>query len=152
MILSTSSVPLAVLDTNVVVYAHDQESPHHAVTSQLLRSAEAATANLCVTPQILSEFYAVITSPKRVTRPRSPEEALAAIERVLAYPGMTLLPTPADLVKRWMDLVRSHPVTRQHVFDVQLVATMLGNGVRRIYTFNRGDFERFEQIDVLSPR
>jgi predicted nucleic acid-binding protein len=32
-----------------------------------------------------------------------------------------------------------------------LVATMLGNGVRTIYTFNREHFERFDEIDVLTP-
>jgi predicted nucleic acid-binding protein len=37
------------------------------------------------------------------------------------------------------------------IFDLQLVATMLANGVRRIYTFNRSDFEVFEELMVLAP-
>jgi len=37
------------------------------------------------------------------------------------------------------------------IFDLQLVATMLANGIRRIYTYNRGDFERSTEIDVLTP-
>jgi predicted nucleic acid-binding protein len=44
-----------------------------------------------------------------------------------------------------------HPVARQCVFDVQLVATMLANGVRRIYTFNMKDFELFPEIHVIEP-
>jgi len=43
------------------------------------------------------------------------------------------------------------PLTRGAVFDLQLLATMLGNGVRTIYTFNRQHFERFVEIDVLTP-
>jgi hypothetical protein len=31
------------------------------------------------------------------------------------------------------------------------VAAMLGNGVRRIYTFNRTHFEAFPEIEVLTP-
>ncbi len=37
------------------------------------------------------------------------------------------------------------------IFDVQLAATMLANGVRRIHTFNRSDFERFPDLEVLTP-
>jgi len=66
-------------------------------------------------------------------------------------PGMTLLPTPADLVARWTNLARQHAVTRGAIFDLQLVAAMLGNEVRRIYTFDTEDFERFSELEVLTP-
>jgi hypothetical protein len=66
-------------------------------------------------------------------------------------PGLTLLPFPLDLVSRWTALLREHPVSGRKIFDVQLVATLLANGVRRLYTFNRIDFELFTEIDVLTP-
>lgn len=103
-----------------------------------------------MTSQILAEFFAIVTSTKRVAQPRSPEEAASAVERLLQMPGLALLPTPADIVVRWLDLVRQCPVTQQRIFDLQLVATMLGNGVNRIYTFNRSDFEGLPGITVLS--
>jgi predicted nucleic acid-binding protein len=37
------------------------------------------------------------------------------------------------------------------VFDLQLAATTIENGVRRIYTYNRADFETVEELDVLTP-
>ena len=61
------------------------------------------------------------------------------------------MPVPVDVVDRWTDLVRRHPVTGRKIFDVQLVATMLGNGVKKIYTFNVTDFEPFADIEVLVP-
>jgi toxin-antitoxin system PIN domain toxin len=152
MTTSTSSGTLCLVDTNVIVHAHDQDSPHHGPAKRLLSRADAPDAALCVTPQILAEFFAVVTNPKRVARPRSPEDALSAIEWILQRPGVTLLPVPTDVVSRWIDLVRRFPVTRQRIFDLQLVATMLGNGVTRLYTFNRADFEHFPQIEVLTPQ
>jgi predicted nucleic acid-binding protein len=98
MTTSTSSAELSVLDTNVLVYAHDQDSAYHQAAARLLANANDSDAGLCVTPQTLAEFFAVITSPKRVTNPRSAEEAVLAIERLLLYPGITLLPVPADVV------------------------------------------------------
>jgi hypothetical protein len=53
------------------------------------------------------------------------------------------LTTPLDVVDRWVALLRQHPVTGRQVFDAQLVAAMLGNGMTRLYTFNRTDFECF---------
>jgi predicted nucleic acid-binding protein len=47
--------------------------------------------------------------------------------------------------------VRREPVRAGRVFDVQLAATMVTNGVRRIHTFNRSDFERFADFEVLTP-
>ncbi|MDQ3774706.1 MAG: hypothetical protein M3461_10270 [Pseudomonadota bacterium] len=66
----------------------------------------------CITPQVLAEFYAVVTHPKRVTLPKSPEEALNAIAGFLAMPGMLLLLIPPDIVSRWMELVRPRSCSR----------------------------------------
>lgn len=151
MATSTNSAALSVLDTNVLVYAHDQDSPHHEATARLLHMADDPDAGLCVTPQTLAEFFAVVTSPKRVNHPRSAEEAVLAIEQLLLRPGITVLPVPADVVVRWMALVRRSPVTRQRVFDLQLAATMLGNGVTRLYTFNPSDFASIGDLELLTP-
>jgi hypothetical protein len=43
----------------------------------------------------------------------------------------------------WIRLLGRHAVEGAGVFDLQIVATMLANGVQRIYTFNPGDFQVF---------
>ena len=74
-----------------------------------------------------------------------------AIEHLLLYPGITLLPVPADVVARWMDLVRRSPVTQQRIFDMQLAASILGNGVTRLYTFNPDDFKTITDLELRVP-
>ena len=142
---------LALVDTNVLVYAFHRESEHHAACRTLLDQAQNGQIVLCITSQVLAEFYAIVTDPRRVAVPRQPEEALRAIGAVLAMPGLTLLPVPGDVVTRWAALVRRHPVTGGAIFDAQLAATMLGHGVLRLYTFDRSHFERFEELEVLTP-
>jgi predicted nucleic acid-binding protein len=46
-------------------------------------------------------------------------------------------------------LLQKYPVTGYSVFDIQLLATILGNGIDKIYTFDRKHFERFSEIQVL---
>jgi len=141
----------ALLDTNVLIYALDPNSEFHPASRHLLERARGNDAGLCVTPQVLAEFYAVVTDRRRVPQARQPVETLDAIEQILSLPGITLLPTPVDIVNRWMELARRYPVSGQLIFDLQLAATMLAYDVRRVYTYNRVDFERFEEIMVLTP-
>jgi predicted nucleic acid-binding protein len=42
-------------------------------------------------------------------------------------------------------------VTGGAVFDLQLAATMLANGVNRIYTYNTGDFDLFKELAGSEP-
>lgn len=142
---------LVMLDTNVLVYAFYQDAPQHPAAFRILDQAQNEDAFLCVTPQVLAEFYSVITTPRRVSSPFTPQEALQEVNNIRTLPGMTVLPVPVDVVDRWTDLVRRHPVTGRKIFDVQLIATMLGNGVKKIYTFNVADFEPFADIEVLVP-
>jgi toxin-antitoxin system PIN domain toxin len=148
--MATSDSP-ALVDTNVLVYALLPDVSEHTASRALLDRAQNGDAALCVTPQVFAEFYAVVTDSRRVTVPRQPAEALDAIRKYLALPGLRLLPVPDDVVTRWVKLVEDHPVKRGGVFDRQLAATMLGNGVTRIYTYNRPDFEVLEGIQVLTP-
>jgi predicted nucleic acid-binding protein len=48
-------------------------------------------------------------------------------------------------------LLGRHAVEGAGVFDLQIVATMLANGVQRIYTFNPGDFQVFAELTVVAP-
>jgi len=139
------------LDANVLVYAADTGAPQHAISDALIKTARDAATVLYLTSQVLCEFYSVVTNRRRSAAPYSPTEALEAISAVLALPGIRLLPTPARAVAGWMSLLQRHPVTGHNVFDLQLVATMLANDVRQIYTFNTGDFEVFPELTVIAP-
>jgi toxin-antitoxin system PIN domain toxin len=147
----TISPELAMLDTNVLVYAYYEDAPQYPAAFPLLGRAQEAGALLCVSPQVIAEFYAAITNPRRVSAPFTVDEALAEIEKLRALPGLTLVPVPLDVVDRWVALLREQPVTGRHVFDAQLAAIMLGNGITKLYTFNRTDFERFPGIEILTP-
>jgi len=146
-----SSDPV-LLDTNVLVYAVFNDSAHHFAARRFIEDAWREGIRLCVTPQNLVEFFAVVTNPRRVTKPYTPIEALEVIDDVMRAIALFVLPFPSDLHLRWRELVRKQPVAGRKVFDLQLVATMLGNGVRRICTFNAVDFRPFAEVQVSVPK
>ncbi len=141
----------ALLDTNVLVYALFAGRPEHAASLALLESTQDASANLVLAPQNLAEFYAVVTNPRRVSTPLSANDARAEVEKLTRLPGLRVLDVPADLVQRWHALLGRYPVTGRAFYDVQLVAVMLAHDIRRVYTFDRKDFGRFTELELLTP-
>ncbi len=148
---TTMSVEPGILDANILAYAVNAEAPQHMASRALLEAARDPSITLYVTSQILCEFYSIITNPRRVAVAASPTEALRIISAMLALPGLQVLPIPARAVAGWMELLQRRPVTGGDVFDLQIVATMLANGVQRIYTFNTDDFDVFPELAVVTP-
>jgi predicted nucleic acid-binding protein len=86
-----------IVDTNVLVYALDADTPQHAAARALLDAArEDASATLFVTARIPCEFYSIVTNPRRVPKPRSAAEATGTISSLLA--SLHVLPVPAHAV------------------------------------------------------
>ena len=139
------------VDANVLVYALYRDAPQHATSRAFLERAQQGHLTLCFTSQTLAEFFSIVTSARRVSDAKTPQEAVGAIQSILSLPGATLLPVPADVTSRWLDLLSRHPVRAGAIFDLQLIATIMANGVERICTFNRQDFEGFPGLQVLTP-
>lgn len=142
-------VEAGVVDTNVLVYALDADAPHHASSRASLEAGRDGATALYVTSQILCEFYSVVTNARRVQRPRSPADALAAISSLFGF--LVVLPVPTHAIEELLRLLRRRPAIGADVFDLQILTTMKVNGIARTYTFNGGDFTGFPEVDVLTP-
>lgn len=84
----------ALLDANILVYADQAQDEHHEAAKALRDLGQRGALSLCVTPQVLNEYFAVVTNPRRVTRPLQPAEAMAEVEKYVRsrhirklYPG-----------------------------------------------------------------
>jgi predicted nucleic acid-binding protein len=79
------SVEPWIVDTKVLVYALDADAPQHEAARALLEAGREASTTLFVTAQILCEFYSIVTNPRRVSKPRSAADAVAAISGLLGF-------------------------------------------------------------------
>lgn len=147
--MTTSEI--ALIDTNILVYAADTTAAFHEQAKRLRDRGVRGELLLAVSPQILMEFFAVITNPRRVRQPRSPAEARAEVEKY-ARSAIRKIHPGHDILDRVLILLQQHPtISRQDIFDLFLVATMQTNGVTRIYTYNREHFTPFPDMTVLTP-
>lgn len=141
---------MRLIDSNVLVYAHDLASPKRPAARQLLADALTGRTDACIAPQNLCELYAIITNPRRVQNPLAPADALRLIGLYWRSARLKkILPTP-DVVTRFLELVQAVPVRAVDTFDAFLAATALANGVSEVYTENTADLARFGLI-TLNP-
>ncbi len=138
----------ALLDTNILVYAYNAGSEYHATCRTLLDRATKGDLNVCLAPQILFEFFAVVTNPSRVAKPITFDEALDEMTKLA---DSLLLITPAiNVHDSVINLMRQLGFGSKHIYDVVLAATMLGNGVTQLYTYDVERFQKIPGIKVLS--
>ncbi len=133
------------------LYAINRTSPSYLAARHLREQAQLEDAGFCIATQILTEFYSTVTNPRRFNPPLTVEQAAQEVENIKTLAGVIRLPLPLDVADLWLSLVRQYRVSRSDIYDTLLVATMLENQVRRIYTFNVDDFRLYPDIEVLVP-
>jgi len=138
------------LDTNILVHAAGTRSPKHAAAKELRDRTASGQLDACLAAQVLVEFYAVVTDPRRFRPPLTPPQARGELAAYLASPLKVILPRPTT-VARMLDLAGSRLARGGNIFDVFLAATMLDNGVRAIYTENVRDFAGIADIEAVNP-
>jgi hypothetical protein len=141
---------IAFLDTNILVYAANEDSPYHAKAKSLIQSINSGRVSACLSWQVLVEFYATVTSPRRLSQPLSPNQAIEAIKGYLESDIPRFGPDETTLILT-LGLAERYKVTGLDIFDAQIVATMLRNKVKTIYTANEEDFKRFVEIEAVNP-
>ena len=137
-------------DVNVLVHAHRRDSPEHELNRDWLDRHASGDDPIGVPDFVLSGFIRVVTHPRVYSQPSSVSDALRAAERLRDAPSF--VPIAAG-VRHWSifsRLCEQTPATGNLVPDAHIVALMLENGVRTIWTHDR-DYRRFRGIEVSDP-
>ena len=138
------------VDTNILVYAHRQDSPwHERARSCLVELAEGRGAWALPWP-CAHEFFAIVTHPRIFRTPTPPPLALGALDSLLQAPGIVLL---AEQEPYWTTLkgqVEAGRIAGPAVHDARIAALCLLHGVRELWSADR-DFSRFPGLVVRNP-
>jgi predicted nucleic acid-binding protein len=138
------------LDTNILVYAINIDSASHPSAAALIKEISAGKLKTCMSPQILCEFFATVTNSRKFRRPLTPTEASAAINSYMES-DISLLYLKDSTINLTLDLAIRHKINGPEIFDTQIVATMLENGLGIIFTANISDFKQYADIRAVNP-
>ena len=138
------------VDTNLLVYAHREDSPFHAAAFDRIANLAAGPAAWAILWPCLHEFLAIVTHPRIYAPPTPTVQALDQVEAWLESPTLVLL---SETELYWPVLrsqIESGRIGGPQVHDARVAALCLHHGVRELWSADR-DFGRFRQLKVTNP-
>ena len=142
---------MLVVDTNVLVYAVNEDSRFHTRCREWLEDQRAQPDAWYATWGILYEFLRVTTHPNVLPRPWTVSEGWGFVAALLASPGLDLLVATERHAEVAGQIFAELPhVAGNLVHDAHTAILMREHGIRQICTRD-ADFHRFPFLEVLDP-
>ena len=136
-------------DVNVLLYAHREDSPHHAVCHRWLLETMKGDAPFGLSDTVLAGVVRVATHPKVFKQPSRLDVALAFVGGLLAQPNAIAVRPGARHWEIFTRLCRDARVRGNLVADAYLAAVAIESGCEWITT--DGDFARFPGLKWRRP-
>ncbi len=140
---------MIVADANLLLYAYDEASPHHAGARSWLERSLSAGELFGLSWQTITAFVRIVTNPRAFANPMSIEEAVRVVDDLLAHPAVVIL-TPGE--RHWT-IFRGFLSEGQAVgplaMDAHIAALATEHGAV-LCTTDR-DFTRFPGLKFLDP-
>jgi len=140
---------MVLLDVNVLVYAHRQDSPHHHPYRKWLESLINSDESYGLSDLVLSGFIRVVTHPNVFNPPSSMNKALSFARELRDQPTCAIInpgPRHWDIFCR---LCEAAEIKGNRVPDAFLAALAIESGSEWV-TADR-DYHRFPGLRVRHP-
>ena len=131
----------AFVDTNVLVYAIDTNSPSKRARAQSLLAEIAGS--IVISTQVLLEFY--VTATRKLAKPLSPEDAERRVHELC---GTEVVEVTVPLVRTAVTLAREH---RLSLWDALIVESARARGCRRLFSEDLQHGREFGIVRVENP-
>jgi len=132
------------LDTNILIYAIDEESKYFKVSQTLLYESDI---ELYTTSKNISEFLSVVT--------RIPGHSLTLQNALLVIKDFQnfftiLFPTDQSF-SLLIKLLLKYKPTGLVIHDYEIASIALANQIKNIATFNDKDFKAIDEVKIFIP-
>jgi toxin-antitoxin system PIN domain toxin len=137
-------------DANVLLYASDETSEYHPHARAFLDQVASSDDLIYLFWPTVMAYLRIATHPAIFEKPLRPADAVANIEQLIA---LTHVQTVGEHERFWTSYrrVAGEADARGNVVpDAHVVALMVENGVRTIWTHDR-DYRRFHGIESRDP-
>ena len=142
---------MRVVDTNILLYAADNDSEFHVPCRRLLENLREDSVPSYLNWSICYEFLRVSTHPRVFRSPWNSGLAWSFIESVLAGPGFAILTETSRHQAILEQTMAELPGLRGNILhDVHTAVIMREHGINQIYTRDT-DFARFPFLTIIDP-
>jgi uncharacterized protein len=137
------------VETNILVYAHRADSPHHEAARERVREL-AEGPRWAIPWPCLYEFAAIVTHPRIYRRPSTVTQAMGQIDAWIESPTLSLLSEGGEAWATLRDVVIAGKVAGPAVHEARIGALCLQHGVSVLWASDR-DFSRIPELKVVNP-
>ena len=139
------------VDTNVLVYAVNQDSEFHEPCRRRIEEMRVRASPWYLSWPICYEFLRVCTHPGILTHPWSVAAAWGFLQTLLVSPAAGVLLPSSRHQDVLAEVIAEVPHLRGNILhDLHTAVLMREHGIRQIYTRD-SDFHRFPFITVIDP-
>jgi toxin-antitoxin system PIN domain toxin len=138
------------IDTNILLYASDQESPHHERAKRFLESRGEDPDLLCLSWVTLMGYQRIATHPSIFRNPLSAQLAWGNVTSLLALPRSRVITEQEGFEQEYERVSQAIGVKGNLVPDAHLAVILQQHGVSKIYTADT-DFRKFGFLNVVNP-
>lgn len=140
---------MILVDANLLIYAVNEDSPHHEQSRHWLERALSSNEWLGFIPVVLLAFLRITTRPGIFDRPLSVEQAIAYCDSWLAQPNARLVPVGPNHWRILRSLLFTTGTAGNLTSDAHLAAQALEMGCTVCSADN--DFKRFPGLTHSNP-
>jgi len=135
-------------DTNVLVFLDDPSHLNYLKARSLFEQVVKGQMKVCVSHQILSEYFSVITSGQRVQNPLTAPEAAERVLFLIKLRKIKKIYPKRSTLKRCIKFCEKNDIRGAKVFDVYYGINLLDNGVPKLVTQNIKDFAALRELGL----
>jgi toxin-antitoxin system PIN domain toxin len=138
------------VDTNIMVYAHREDSPWHDTAYATVTGLAEGRAVWAIPWPCIHEFLAIVTHP-RIFSPPTPQAAgIEQVEAWLEAPSLILIAETEGYWAQFRQIIEAGRIAGGQIHDARIAALCNLHGVRELWTADR-DFTRFPGLNVRNP-
>ena len=138
------------VDTNLLVYAHREDSEWHEKAAHVLSDLANSGAAWAIPWPCVHEFIAITTHAKIYQPPTPLKIALEAMAEWMKSPGLRLLHEGPGYFEKLARLCKAAKVQGGMVHDARIAALCINHGVKTLWSADR-DFSRFGELKTVNP-
>ena len=139
------------LDTNILLRVIEADSPDSLLANRAIIKIFADGDECLITPQVLVEFWSVVTRPVTVNGlGLTGKQCQKYINGFLQ--SFMLIQENSDIFPYWLQLVSQNDIKGKRVHDVRLLALMKSQSIDNLLTFNVKDFMGISDFTIVHPQ
>ena len=138
------------VDSNILIYAHREDSPWHDRASTGVTTLAEGKAPWAIPWPCIHEFFAIVTHPRIYAPPTPAALAIDQIEAWMESPGLVLLAEAGSYWDQLKPVLQRSRAVGPQVHDARIAALCIQHDVDELWSADR-DFTRFPGLSVRNP-